>query len=155
MTTAARILKADPQKFAAQRVRLADLAEPTASRFTASDFEPLSFPTQTAATPNAATDDAGDEGDDPALRRMVLVGHSMGGLHAKVQASSPGTALWDAIAYEPFERLRLPAAMRRMAQQAYFFEAAPHVTRIVCIATPHRGSILASLGVGQIGRAHV
>lgn len=89
------------------------------------------------------------DGADPALRRMVLVGHSMGGLHAKVQASSPGTALWDAIAYEPFDRLRLPAAMRERAAQAYFFEAAPHVTRIVCIATPHRGSILASLGVGR------
>ncbi|MFM7109034.1 MAG: esterase/lipase family protein [Planctomycetaceae bacterium] len=89
------------------------------------------------------------DGVDPALRQMVLVGHSMGGLHAKVQASSAGTAIWDAIAWEPFDRLRLPPAARGRMAEAYFFEAAPHVTRIVCIATPHRGSILASLGVGR------
>ena len=90
------------------------------------------------------------EGADPTLRRMVLVGHSMGGLHAKMQVVDPGTALWDSIAEEPFDALRLPAAMRSRARPAYFFESAPHVTRIVCIATPHRGSILASLGVGRV-----
>jgi pimeloyl-ACP methyl ester carboxylesterase len=89
------------------------------------------------------------EGTDPALRRIVLVGHSMGGLHAKLQVVDPGTALWDAIAYEPFETIRLPDGMRSWARQAYFFGPVPQVTRIVCIATPHRGSILASLGVGR------
>ena len=89
------------------------------------------------------------EGTDPALRRMVLVGHSMGGLHAKMQVVDSGTALWNAIAYEPFDRLRIPAAMRSRVRPAYFFEPVPQVTRIVCIATPHRGSILASLGVGR------
>ncbi|MFM9059927.1 MAG: esterase/lipase family protein [Planctomycetaceae bacterium] len=88
-------------------------------------------------------------GTDPALRRMVLVGHSMGGLHAKMQVVAPGTALWDSIAYEPLDGLRLPEQMRSLVRPGYFFEPAPHVTRIVCIATPHRGSILASLGVGR------
>jgi pimeloyl-ACP methyl ester carboxylesterase len=89
------------------------------------------------------------EGRDPALRRMVLVGHSMGGLHARMQVVDPGTALWDSIANAPLDSLRLPAVMRSRAREAYFFEPAQHVTRIVCIATPHRGSILASLGVGR------
>ena len=89
------------------------------------------------------------EGADPALRRMVLVGHSMGGLHAKMQVVSPGTSLWDSIAREPIDALRIPERMRSRARESYFFEPAPHVTRIVCIATPHQGSILASLGVGR------
>jgi len=89
------------------------------------------------------------QGSDPALRRIVLVGHSMGGLHAKAQVVAPGNSLWEAIAYGPFESLRLPPQWKSRARAAYFFEPASNVTRIVCIATPHRGSILASLGVGR------
>ncbi len=45
MTTATRILKADPRNSAASRVRLADLSEPIESRFDSSAFEPLTLPT--------------------------------------------------------------------------------------------------------------
>lgn len=45
MTTATRILKADPRNNAASRVRLADLSEPIGSRFSSSAFEPLTLPT--------------------------------------------------------------------------------------------------------------
>ena len=44
MTTATRILKADPRNNAASRVRLADLSEPIGSRFDSSSFEPLTLP---------------------------------------------------------------------------------------------------------------
>ncbi len=89
-------------------------------------------------------------GRDPALRQIVLVGHSMGGLHAKMQVIDPGTAIWDTMAVVPFEQIRLRPQTRVQVRPAYFFEPAPFVTRIVCIATPHRGSILASLGVGRL-----
>lgn len=46
MTTATRILKADPRNNAASRVCLADLSEPIESRFDASAFEPLTLPTE-------------------------------------------------------------------------------------------------------------
>jgi len=95
------------------------------------------------------------EGRDPALGRIVLVGHSMGGLHAKMQVVDPGTALWESVATVPFAEIRLPAAMRPAVQSAYFFEPLPNVTRIVCIATPHRGSVLASLGVGRLASVAV
>jgi pimeloyl-ACP methyl ester carboxylesterase len=95
------------------------------------------------------------EGRDPALGRIVLVGHSMGGLHAKMQVVASGTALWDAVALVPFAEVRLPPAMRAVARPAYFFEPLPNVTRIVCIATPHRGSVLASLGVGRLASVAV
>ena len=95
------------------------------------------------------------EGRDPALRRIVLVGHSMGGLHAKMQVVAPGTALWDSVAKVPFAEIRLPPAMRAAVEPAYFFEPVPEVTRVVLIATPHRGSVLASLGVGRLASATV
>lgn len=90
------------------------------------------------------------QGGDPALRNLVLVGHSMGGLHAKLQVVEPGTALWDAIADVPFNEIRIRPETRRLVAPGYFFQPLPFVKRIVFIATPHRGSILAALGVGRL-----
>ena len=50
------------------------------------------------------------EGKDPALRRMVLIGHSQGGLLVKMQAISSGDRLWNAVSRKPLEELR---AVRR------------------------------------------
>ena len=95
------------------------------------------------------------EGRDPAMRNMVLVGHSMGGLHAKMQVVAPGTAFWDAVATRPFAELRLPADAKAMVDQSYFFEPLPFVKRVVFIATPHRGSALAAVGVGRLASSLV
>jgi hypothetical protein len=90
------------------------------------------------------------EGRDPAMRNLVLVGHSMGGLHAKLQVVESGDRLWDAVATVPFDRIRIRPEMKRLVAKSYFFEPLPFVNRIVCIATPHRGSLIASLGVGRL-----
>lgn len=89
-------------------------------------------------------------GTDPALRNVVLVGHSMGGLHAKLQVVAPGDALWNVISTVPFDGVRMRPEMRALVAPVYFFEPAPFVNRVVFIATPHKGSILASLGVGRL-----
>jgi hypothetical protein len=89
------------------------------------------------------------QGTDPALKSLVLVGHSMGGLHAKLQVVDSGNAVWDAIACRPFDEIRMRPELRRQVAPAYFFQPLPFVKRVVFIATPHRGSMLASLGVGR------
>ena len=95
------------------------------------------------------------EGKDPALQHLILVGHSMGGLHAKLQVVEPGTALWDSIASVPFNEVRMRRSIRRQVAPGYFFKPLPFVNRIVCIATPHAGSSLASLAVGRVASATV
>ncbi|MFM7245061.1 MAG: esterase/lipase family protein [Planctomycetaceae bacterium] len=90
------------------------------------------------------------EGKDPAMRNLVLVGHSMGGLHARMQVVSSGDHLWNAVANVPFEQVRLRPQFRTLVRPFYFFEPLPFVNRVVCIATPHRGSLIASLGVGRL-----
>ena len=92
---------------------------------------------------------------DPAMRNLVLVGHSMGGLHAKLQVVDPGDRIWQAVAKVPFEQIRLRKELRRQVSRAYFFEPLPFVNRIVCIATPHKGSVLASLGLGRLASLSV
>jgi pimeloyl-ACP methyl ester carboxylesterase len=90
------------------------------------------------------------KGRDPALKQLVLVGHSMGGLHAKMTVVDSGTALWDTIATVPFDQVRMPTSMRQRMAQWIFFRPLPFVTRVVYIATPHRGATIASLGIGRL-----
>jgi pimeloyl-ACP methyl ester carboxylesterase len=87
---------------------------------------------------------------DASLRNLVLVGHSMGGLHAKLQVVAPGTAIWDAISTRPFAEIRLRPEIKEQMRGNFFFEPRPFVKRVVCIATPHRGSSLAVRGVGKL-----
>jgi hypothetical protein len=83
------------------------------------------------------------EGKDPALRQMVLVGHSQGGLLVKMQVISSGDRLWNAVSRKPFEELVLTDATRDLLQRGLFVEPLPIVSRVVFIATPHRGSFVA------------
>jgi pimeloyl-ACP methyl ester carboxylesterase len=89
-------------------------------------------------------------GADPGLRNVVLVGHSMGGLHAKLQVVDPGTALWDAVSTRPYAEIRLRPDLKKQLAGNFFFAPRPFVKRVVCIATPHRGSSLAVRGVGKV-----
>ncbi len=84
------------------------------------------------------------EGKDPAMRRMVLIGHSQGGLLVKMQAiSTGGDRLWNAVSRKPLQELDLSEATRELLQKGLFVEPLPEVSRVVFIATPHRGSFVA------------
>ena len=83
------------------------------------------------------------EGKDPALRQMVLVGHSQGGLLVKMQVISSGDRLWNAASRKPLAELTLSDETRDGFQRAMFVEPSPSVSRVVFIATPHRGSFVA------------
>jgi hypothetical protein len=83
-------------------------------------------------------------GQDPALRRMVIIGHSQGGLLAKLMAISSGTRFWDNASDAPFESVELAPETRELLRDGMFFEPVPTLKRVVFIATPHRGSFRAS-----------
>jgi pimeloyl-ACP methyl ester carboxylesterase len=82
-------------------------------------------------------------GADPALRRMVLIGHSQGGLLAKMQSIESGDRIWNAVSKKPLAELRLSDETRALMQRGLFVEPLPEVARVVFISTPHRGSFLA------------
>jgi hypothetical protein len=83
------------------------------------------------------------EGKDPALRRMVLIGHSQGGLLVKMQSISTGDRLWNAVSRKPLDELRLPDDTRALIRRGMFVDPLPEVSRVVFISTPHRGSFVA------------
>jgi hypothetical protein len=51
-----------------------------------------------------------------------------------------GTRFWDAAVKVPLEQLELKPATRALLEKTMFFTPLPFVTRMVFIATPHRGS---------------
>jgi hypothetical protein len=74
---------------------------------------------------------------------MLLIGHSQGGLLVKMQAISSGSRIWDAAANKPLEALMLRDETRGLLRRGMFVEPSPTVSRVVFIATPHRGSFVA------------
>ncbi len=91
------------------------------------------------------------QGTDRALDNIVLVGHSMGGLIAKLQVCSSGDRLWSAVSSQPLDRIRTTPELRQHLAASFFFEPSPHVARVVFIGTPHRGSVWARMSIGRLG----
>jgi pimeloyl-ACP methyl ester carboxylesterase len=87
------------------------------------------------------------EGKDPALRRMVLIGHSQGGLLVKMQSISSGDRLWNAAIKTPLEEMEFSDQTRDLLRRAIFVEPLPEVSRVVFICTPHRGSFVAGRNI--------
>jgi pimeloyl-ACP methyl ester carboxylesterase len=83
-------------------------------------------------------------GEDPSLRRMVIVGHSQGGLLARIVVSGSGTRFWDAVSDVPLERADVEPEMRELLRNTMFFEPLPIVERVIFLCTPHRGSFRAA-----------
>jgi hypothetical protein len=77
------------------------------------------------------------------LDRMVLVGHSMGGLISSLQIRSGGKALWQQFLETPPDQLSLSPAIKQRIIEVVQFQPRPEVSRVVFFATPHRGSELA------------
>jgi hypothetical protein len=86
---------------------------------------------------------------NPALRRMVVVGHSQGGLLSKLLTVESGDVFWQTIARVPIETLSLDPDARALLERSLFFAPLPFVRRVVFMATPHRGSHLADLRVAS------
>lgn len=99
--------------------------------------------------------DVDPEGTDEALRQMVVVGHSQGGLLTRLQATSSGDRFWRYMSDAPIEDLSLTDSERRYLTPIFFFEPSPYVKRCVFLATPHRGSYVAGNWIGRIGASLV
>lgn len=95
----------------------------------------------------------GSEATDPALDHVVLIGHSQGGLLAKMLVIDPGDQIWNRISSRPLNDLKLEAESRNLLRRALFPMDDKQIDRVIFIATPHRGSYLAAFSaVRLVGR---
>jgi hypothetical protein len=76
---------------------------------------------------------------------MVLVGHSMGGLIARLQTVESGNDYWNTVSDQPFELLNATPETKQRFERLYFFEPDRSVSRVVTIGSPHRGSDFSNL----------
>ena len=98
----------------------------------------------------AAVKEFDPAGTDPALQRMVVIGHSQGGLLTKLTAIDTGTRLWDHWTTKPFDSVKMAPATRDLLRQSMFFTPLPFVKRVIFISTPHRGAIMAAGRLGAL-----
>jgi pimeloyl-ACP methyl ester carboxylesterase len=87
---------------------------------------------------------------DPALREMVVIGHSQGGLLTKLTAIDSGTRFWERISKAPLDELDLSDQVRETLRRSLFYTPEPFVKRVIFICTPHRGSYLASFSIAGL-----
>lgn len=85
--------------------------------------------------------------NDPGMKRMVIVGHSMGGLLSRMQAIDPSDKLWDAMFRKPPEQLNVSEPVRERLVSSLKFKPQPEVKRLVFITTPQRGSDIAGTNI--------
>jgi pimeloyl-ACP methyl ester carboxylesterase len=88
-------------------------------------------------------------GKDASLRRMVVMGHSQGGLLTKMTVVDSGTTLWPFNV--PPDQLSVSKETRDLITHALLIKPLPFVRRVVFIATPHRGSYQALGFFGYLG----
>src|SRR5262249_15040799 len=89
------------------------------------------------------------QGKDLALQQMGVIGHSQGGLLAKMTAIGTGTKLWDSFSSKPLDQLKISSETRDLLQRALFIKPLPFVRQVIFISTPHRGAYAAGLSIAQ------
>jgi pimeloyl-ACP methyl ester carboxylesterase len=87
----------------------------------------------------------------PLRKKMVVVGHSMGGCISRTLITDPGTKLWLETFGKPPQQMKMPAESKRLLEEALIFKHRPEIGRVIFMSTPHRGADLASNWIGRIG----
>ena len=91
----------------------------------------------------------------PNHKRVVLIGHSMGGLICRLMITDTGDKIWRDFFATPPAKTPLASDTRKLLEAALIFNHRSDVQRVIFISTPHRGSDLASNWIGRIGASLV
>lgn len=86
----------------------------------------------------------------PNHKDYVLVGHSMGGLLSQAQVTSMTRTDWEQTLGEPAMQIFATLQPADLVVRATTFKANSRIKRVVFICTPHRGSKMASGGIGSL-----
>lgn len=92
-------------------------------------------------------------GTDRGFEQTVLVGHSMGGIIAKLQASYSDDKIWRSLSDWPIDVIQNSGRVPERTASALLFDPVPFVSNVIYIATPHRGSNWSGHPLGRLGRA--
>jgi len=91
----------------------------------------------------------------PGQKRIILIGHSMGGMISRLMITDARDTIWRDFFGTPPARTPLAGETRQLLGESLVFNHRPEVKRVIFISTPHRGSKLASGWIGRIGASLV
>src|SRR6266513_1108624 len=87
----------------------------------------------------------------PNHKPYVVVGHSMGGMLTHDQVVTVNEGMWEKALGPVADNIFKDKSKDSLIVRSTIFHANPRIARVVFICTPHRGSDLASNGIGKIG----
>jgi triacylglycerol esterase/lipase EstA (alpha/beta hydrolase family) len=93
-------------------------------------------------------DELDPEGKDSSLRKMVVIGHSQGGLLTKLTTVDSGTSFWTTDM--PFDEVKASPETKETLRRSVFFKPVPSVKRVIFLSTPHGGSFVAGGWIGRL-----
>jgi len=91
----------------------------------------------------------------PNHKRVILIGHSMGGMICRLMLTDAGDRIWRDFFSTPPAKTPLASDTRKLVEETLVFNHRPDVEKAIFISTPHRGSKMASGWIGRVGAALV
>jgi hypothetical protein len=85
----------------------------------------------------------------PNHRPYVVVGHSMGGMLTHAQVTTVTQGMWEKALGETAKSIFRQNSSDSLVVRSLIYQANPRIQRVVFICTPHRGSDMASGGLGR------
>ena len=95
------------------------------------------------------------EGRDPALRNAVVIGHSQGGLLARLVSTDTGEAFIRQLTGKTVSELNLTPKESELVRRYGIFKPVPQVRCVIFISTPHRGSFRVGSIVRRLARTFI
>jgi pimeloyl-ACP methyl ester carboxylesterase len=93
------------------------------------------------------------KGNAPARSGLVLIGHSLGGVVARMLCVESGDALWSAAFTVPPQTMQINATNGADIESVFRFQPYPGISRAIFMAAPHQGSPNAERWLGRLFRA--
>ena len=84
------------------------------------------------------------------LDRMVLVGHSMGGLVSSSQIRQTNADTWSTFFRRPIDKLAISESTKEQLRSHLYLKPSGAIRRVVFVSVPHRGSTIADGWVGRL-----
>ena len=86
----------------------------------------------------------------PKMKPMVVIGHSMGGCISRLMLTDSGNKLWMNIFGRPPDEVPLSPRVREYFRDELFIRHRPEIGRVIFIASPLRGSNMATGLIGSL-----
>ncbi|NQX00182.1 alpha/beta fold hydrolase [bacterium] len=88
----------------------------------------------------------------PLNKKMVVIGHSMGGCVSHLLITDSKRQVWDQMFTVPPEKMEVSPDHKHILVESSIFSHRPEIGRVIFISTPHRGSELADDWIGGLAK---